>query len=517
MMKKKEQPVLHGLGGSTVVHPKLITDHSTEQRAAQKCSHFLGSHFGLKTYISLFHSQHCFTNLALLVSLYSFLEMSIRQWFRNKTGIYVVCCILFVSLTAFHFQGIRYYQDFINDNGYNDIAVAHHPLSFSHNSERWLNSPRLQNNDEDAMTHDIVQNLIMKKVSPPLLLSELHSSDLGSNVQTIMNQTMCLQGSKFLDWEYHSQYAYHNMSKVDTEETIQANIDNDDEYIKYLAHRLLYLALHEHQHGPARNEAIARYGSLSNNISDNIIYDDNKNNSISNSTLSSQLLGEKQPIGKFDYECSDTKFIVSNIGGVGFGAAIRLGVPDPLYLGLVSNRTVLFYNSLSTNITNDPGFSGPWPLASCPRNDYQCIYLPISPCTITHDDFRNAPVLSPDVLQSFRKNGVLDEKFKDEKVIIIPGNLNGHKPIPAGLADTFINIISSMYVENDNDISTRILQKVYKHISNLSWWEWHTIALFYILRPNYSARKKIDTTIQNVFPQNFKSETSLGLPIRGEL
>ena len=74
--------------------------------------------------------------------------------------------------------------------------------------------------------------------------------------------------------------------------------------------RLMYLAMHEHQHKPARAEALARQQYAS------------KQDLSSSETTSG---GDMDGVGNFDFECEpDTKYIVtaipSNRGfGVGFG------------------------------------------------------------------------------------------------------------------------------------------------------------------------------------------------------
>ena len=407
----------------------------------------------------------------------------------------------------------------ISTNHTNTIISATLSNSSSHclpfrNSDTWLNSPRFSNMEEEKLTHELVERLIMN-VSP------LHTDD-GS--MDVLNQTMCLNGSKFLNWE-------STMLKD------QMGEEEEQKAIEYLSYRLIYLAIHENQHRFARKEAISRYNPDCNDSDENRLSPNNVTTNHNNRTTASDLL--QANVGKFDFECPDAKYIVSSIPNIGFGAALRLAVPDPTFLGLMTNRVVLFLNSLPPE-TSAPDQAKrdliePLRLASCPRKDLQCIFMPLSPCTITHDDLTNASFLSEDDLKYFRKNGKLDEKYKNVKVLIMKPFINGHKPLPVGINDAFVNIISSLYSKQNPDNSNsrssvpaplippqwhleeEVLQKVYKFIGTLQQWTLHVLTMFYILRPNMMARDKIDEVVQKVLPQNFNTmhKSAIGLPIRG--
>lgn len=366
------------------------------------------------------------------------------------------------------------------------------------NSDTWLNSPRLSNINEKGMTLDAVQSLVMD-VSP---------LDTVDGSEHVLSQSICLKGSNLLTWEddLDTSISTSTTTTLSAEEEMM-----EEDVIKSVTFRLLYLALHDHQHKGARKEVLSRYRKEESCI------DDKKNTNVT------EL--ESKNVGKFDFECPDTKYIVTLIGDIGFGAALRIGAMDPYFLGLVSDRTVLVMNTLSKDIIDNGGFNRPLKLAGCERKDMQCVFMPSSPCVITMDDLSKAPNLSPQELKEFRSKGVLQEKYANEKVIIVEPSLNGHKPLPFGLQDALVNKISSLYAQRDDNSSTpkpwelnkAVLEKVYKFIreKGATQWIFHHLIYLYILRPNVSSRATIDKTINKVIPDNFNPGTAIGLPIRG--
>lgn len=391
------------------------------------------------------------------------------------------------------------------------------------NSPQWLQGPRLSNINEDSMTHELVQSLILHVSS--FIKKEGEEMLIGS--KDVLEQSMCLPNSPFLTWKRQNINSTTNKNNDNNEKE-----EEEEKFIKQLALRLTFLAIHEHQHKPAQKEALSRYNHyhLHNNSHC-------KNNNTTSTTNSHEQFLSKHNIGNFDYECPNTKFIIAPIPGVGFGASIRLGVPDPLFLGIISNRVVLFMNNIPSNITSiqTQGLHNPNHLFSCNhRKDYQCVYRPISPCVLTHEDVKNGYVVSDEDLKKWRMNGKLEnDKLNDEKVLIVLGSINGHKPIPKGLNDKLVDIVSSLV----NNTSTRAnntakyndelmtkwnfqfdndtLDKVYKYISNIEWWMLHFISMFYLVRPNMTSRQKVNHFVHKALPSDFQSHSTIGLPIRG--
>jgi hypothetical protein len=86
--------------------------------------------------------------------------------------------------------------------------------------------------------------------------------------------------------------------------------------------------------------------------------DDDENN------FYAMMQNTPQPIGNFDFECPNTKFlVVSMTRDAGLGAHMRLGALNALVAGVATNRTVLLLNE---------GDKKPWPHASCERGPETC-------------------------------------------------------------------------------------------------------------------------------------------------
>ena len=152
-------------------------------------------------------------------------------------------------------------------------------------SEIWLESSKFSNINEDLATPEYVYNLI------------LNTSPVDSNGSyDILSQSLALEGSAFRTW----------------------NITSDP---RILAHRLIYLAIHENQYGPARNEASSRKNGHD-----------------------LDLL-KRHNVGLFDYQCDpETKYLVHDYVSRGSGFAHSFKSFLNLYLAAISSNRVLLSN-----------------------------------------------------------------------------------------------------------------------------------------------------------------------------
>ncbi len=352
----------------------------------------------------------------------------------------------------------------------------------SQNSEAWLSSKRISNIDENLMTDELIESLILG--TSPL------DTDNGS--RDILEQSLCLNDSNFINWK---------PTKTKFKDQKINDLFSKDRAIKDIAFRLMFLAFHEHQYGPARKEAIARYRNI----------------------FSCRDTLKKLNVPRFDFECPDTKYIVVAVDGVGFGAAVRAGLMDPMFLGLTLGRVVLFINSVS--VAPEGFIRDNWLLGSCPRRDMQCSFMPSSPCVITEEDLQKAPTIPKDDMEDIRRTGKLGPEYENEKVVIFNPNSKGHQNIPTGLRTAFVNIISSLYngramVEepsHDWEFDEKTLQKAKDYILNerIDRWIPHQAATFYVLRPNMEKRNHIEKAIEAILPENFDFQSTFGFPIRG--
>jgi hypothetical protein len=157
--------------------------------------------------------------------------------------------------------------------GYSSVSST--LMSYLDISDSWLNSTRRYGNTnpgQETLTNNILQGL--------LLLPKPDNND-AEFLRIPLSQSVALRNSSFLTWK-----------EVPGDEAGTTHYD---------AHRLIYLAIHEHQHRPARKEAAKRIEMYKNpgKYSEWLVHL-NKSN-----------------VGQFDYECRDAKLLISTIGNIG--------------------------------------------------------------------------------------------------------------------------------------------------------------------------------------------------------
>eukprot|EP00555_Chaetoceros_dichaeta_P011417 CAMPEP_0198259390 /NCGR_PEP_ID=MMETSP1447-20131203/8609_1 /TAXON_ID=420782 /ORGANISM="Chaetoceros dichaeta, Strain CCMP1751" /LENGTH=585 /DNA_ID=CAMNT_0043946779 /DNA_START=62 /DNA_END=1819 /DNA_ORIENTATION=- len=338
------------------------------------------------------------------------------------------------------------------------------------NSVKWLTGPRFSNaNVSDDLVYDLIMGM------PPLSL--VNRSEL-----ILSQQSICPADSKFLHW--------------------QAGDEKEDGKIEdSLVYRLMFLAIHEHQHRPARAEAFNRL-------------------KITTDTLSN-VTGK---VGNFDYECDpDTKYFVNSLPNfAGFGFTFRHYGIEPIMLGLLTNRVSL---NMHLKVHGHPGSPKKklFGFSSCERGDMQCMFMPLSPCTLTQEEIDNAVALPNEELLKLRDTGILNETYAKEKVLlIISGN---HGITPKGVPQAFADKITSLYdasIKQLRDAGSSSkpwnldevsLHKVTDRILNNTEMPWQS-CLLYALRMNQSWRDKINNVIQKSIPEGFDRSSAIGLPIR---
>ncbi|GFH56980.1 hypothetical protein CTEN210_13455 [Chaetoceros tenuissimus] len=253
-------------------------------------------------------------------------------------------------------------------------------------SDDWLQNERFSNINEEIATPEYVQNLILS-TSPIDTKGSKH----------ILNQSLAIEDSPFITWE-----------KTDA---------------RILAQRLIYLALHEHQHAPARKEALSRQKGYNHDI----------------------LTANK--VGVFDYQCDpETKYLVHNHGSrvTGFAYANK-GFLNLFLAAISSDRVLLSYKPRRGN----------W-LVSCERSDLQCIFLPFTPCTITKDSLIDSPTKNVTTIDNgqFRTllaNGTLGEEYDDEKILVLPENQSAaqYGNETPHLREKIISIILKLFHRDD--------------------------------------------------------------------
>ena len=341
---------------------------------------------------------------------------------------------------------------------------------FPFNSREWLEERRFGNAADPLMNDDYVRQMI---IGPSKLLLD---------PKFVLQQTLADEKSRFSN-------------------TFDL-VDQSDENVRLWAVRLIYLVIHYHQHAPALKEAQHRL-------------------EISSEVCSTEM--EKLQIGKFDFECPHVKYLTVSLMGNGIGANLRTHIFGTLIAGLETGRIVHFINGAS-DLTGI--MARPWPQASCDRKDYQCVFAPTSPCVPTMKDLDNVYQLTPAEKAVLYQQGKLPEGHEGDKVIYIvsihKGGMNSGtvEPVIHDIAQEMVNQLPLL------DVRKPLLQKAVDLIlkrdkprEGFDFYEATSKTLhaltFYGLRPNLSAMQQLVRVVNENLPQDFLSDHSIGLPIRG--
>jgi hypothetical protein len=357
-------------------------------------------------------------------------------------------------------------------------SVSKRESCFPHNSEAWLQGPRLGNLDEPLMNDDFVKRMTLEL---PYMLS------LPGKAKPFLGQTIAFENSRFMD---------------------DAESGDDPKSMRLWAVRLIYLSMLYHQHVLAIPEAEALYGS---------------------NTEVCQKERQALGIGRFDFECPNAKYIIASLSNNGLGANIRSGATSLLIAGLITDRIVLFVNN-APNQNGDKYLQKPWDLASCDRYDAQCFFFPSSPCTITHKDIEDAYVLKKPEGRVLLRKGELPDDHKDDKVWVMPLSFVPVLKTPKILSET-LHEYSMALIDNvpQNDPRLPVMGLAVDHLldKDLDRPGGYNFAAaniklnhalnFYAMRPNLEYSAKMDKILDEIIPDDFDAENSFGLPIRGEL
>ena len=356
---------------------------------------------------------------------------------------------------------------------------------YSLNSEGWLQGPRLGNNGE-LMDDDYVRRMILEM---PYVLKSYYDV-----TQPILSSTLCHTQSRFVnDTQYDAQ---------------------DEKTIRLWAVRLVYLALHYHQHHWALPEAKFRLDSSNGSNSCTTPMESTNNHNSNNNT-----------IGIFDYECPDAKFMIVPLKGHGLGANMRTTVVPALLVGLAANRVVVFVNNAETGNID---VRKPWPLASCNRRDHQCFFAPMTPCALTVEDIETAHVFeNRGDFRRILKRNELPMEFDHAKVWLFR-RATGHTVQLPSLAVERLQNYSNLLLESVSADDPRfgVLQKAVNAIGEMdpprpnynyamASLKVHHALTFYAMRPNLKSADQLQAILQDILPTDFDPNHALGLPVRG--
>jgi hypothetical protein len=378
------------------------------------------------------------------------------------------------------------------------------------NSDTWLTKPRFGNiHDElkdDTTIRQMFHFLLPKYSRNDVVRANAATMSEETSLTTVFGQSLC-----------HAQSQFRNISTLSSSSAMldPNEVDISSFQLRQMAVKLIYLALHYHQHQFAIPEAEQRFASTT---------------TTTESCTSQTYLTKRYNVGRYDYECPNAKYLIVGLGGNGLGANVRGGMVPAMMLGLMTNRVVLFMNNLQTNDTNTTeSITDDWALASCPRKDYQCFFWPISPCVVTIDDIvSNSYTLSYAESRRLIKRQEQPKNAEHYKVWIwrtvfqpIP---NFHTSSAERLYQVVQHMIetTSVLSQHDPELVHRALEYIRTDDGDRETYNFaaatskvqHTITI-YVLRPHPMVAQKLDTIIADIVPTHFNPEYSIGLPVRG--
>ena len=259
------------------------------------------------------------------------------------------------------------------------------------NSESFASSTssqRIVNYEESGITHEMAKQMI--------------SNNLIDHMDPILGQTICHSQGRFRSTQSSITLNAHE----ETTPNGYWNITNESLVYDW-EFRLIYLAIHSFMHQPAYEEYIERKEACG---------DD----------------GMREIFPPYDYQCKDAKFVVTALPGEGLGATIRSSGVMHMLAGLATDRIPLYVANLPPlDAENKTFLEQPWNLASCPRKDLQCVFLPTTPCTLTMEDWKNAVVVDGREARDMKRGGYISPTQENVRVLIyVPKSIGA-------IADTF--------------------------------------------------------------------------------
>ncbi len=386
----------------------------------------------------------------------------------------------------------------------NNTVIKTVEKCFRLNSQAWLEGQRLGNAPiPDASLDHFMQ------------LSQLLNS---SNMDTILDQTLCYKTGRFRDYTFHQRYrSIWNAS--------------DPLQIRDWQIRLLYLAIHRLHHLPALPEYQLRKECEA---------------TFSSSTSAGLPYGR---ISNFDYECPQAQFLVTVLKSVGMGAVFRGSAMPSIIMALSTNRIPLFISHLDPNdFAEASPLSTPFLLASCPRHDLQCVFLPLSPCVLTRDDLRNATVLTKQEARTLKGSGKYQTAQHKHVRVLIHNARVVEQSMHFVFRKKAHQAIWDLLHDWKNDVTNRTSHQRTNRKSDYFVEQWKVMTAvadsfkptptkynprfihdemalillravqLYLMRPNDMARHEIERQVaETMLPHgNANKRLYFGLPIRGE-
>lgn len=382
------------------------------------------------------------------------------------------------------------------------MFVESNVLPFCKDLQDWLLEFDADNNS-NRTSQSIISDATSRRFlsnAPGIITWEMTSPMMETNLidQTpaLLGQTVCHKDGRFRDtaadaWNASSTTLVHEWEL-----------------------KLIYLAVHALHHQPALQEHRERLQCMEDT-----------------DTTTATLIKQHS----YQYECQNAKFLVTDLVNQGMGAAIRLSGVAHVLMGIASDRIPLFV----ANASQGPSFlQQPWKLASCPRNDLQCVFLPTSPCTLSIEELANATVLDELSARSLRRGGSLPKQYQNDKVLIYQARVAPakfdqfrgiHNAVRKRIYLEAIELVKEWKTANPHNteqlgVLQQAAQRIQKGDSADSYnhyeygHRYYRIAhaiLLYLLRPNLHSQQDIKAQLEAIVPTSLDPHNALGMPIRG--
>lgn len=355
---------------------------------------------------------------------------------------------------------------------------------FPFNTVKWLTSNRIQNLEGLDLAASF------QLLLPPSTQADnsYNNNKQGAQFQAALDETICIKGSRFL-----------NPGSMNT--TI--NKEYEDANVRTWTTRLVYFAINFHQHYQAWEEFNHRQQVLSNNNSSEC-----------------QKAWETHHMSISDYECPKAKFLVIAMSDNGLGANLKLGAMVALKASLATGRVALYINNF--NHTRHGWLKKNWTLTSCPRRDYQCFFMPPSPCVLTHDDYQNAYLLNKTDMRTLFRTGTLPH-LEDTRVVVYLPSFRPQRE-PPRMRERLAKI-GQFLVHQGMLPDIPLVHEAIKRIATptdetrVAYQGDDELAgglLLYVTRPRPEYLQQLQTIHANLLGSQKQSDASIGLPIRGE-
>lgn len=383
-------------------------------------------------------------------------------------------------------------------------STDHSPQNSSFNMKTTASIPRKENDNKRIRQKQLQQTEITIQLSPesdPRLAPEQWYASL-LDPWNAVQQTLCVEKSRFCNLNPH-------------------DLSNDDWHL-----RLLFMGMYLHQHLPTKRAMQRRILKQKDR--------EQTNHYSSRSTI--------------EYQCDpDTKYLVASLPMSGMGATFRNGAVPALLAGLATGRVVLFVNDKPYGPEQMQYYD--WTLASkeeCPRGDYTCYFLPMSPCVLTDDEIQQGKIIEDLPYNAIKEVMDHGHKYDDERVVVMDAESMPLEPNPVSerrIRQRIYDLIQSNIISNNNHTHHQPPQHVFQRVLLMPYRLYdrkmkrnnvthskntyglkidhatstlHQAALLYILRPHWQLRQLIEADFSSAFPNDFDPEWSFGVPIRGK-